>query len=86
MDNFHVFLPRYDKKMELLPLELRFHVILLWYQLTNNYTSYMNLILNLWYCLVEIIKDEEERYELFVSKNRSLIWICFKKYLKLLEK
>lgn len=46
----------------------------------------MNLILNLWYCLVEIIKDEEERYELFVSKNRSLIWICFKKYLKLLEK
>lgn len=38
----------------------------------------MNLILNLWYCLVEIIKDEEKRYELFVSKNRSLIWICFK--------
>lgn len=61
--------------MELLPLELRFHVILLWCQLTNNYMSYMNLILNLWYCLVEIIKDEEERYELFVSKNRSLIWM-----------
>lgn len=53
--------------MELLPPELRARFSCNPFIMSINYTNYVNLVFNLWYCSTEIMKDEEERYELFVS-------------------